>query len=135
MLSRQEEQLLRKETLDNDRRVREQGSTFLAHTHNDIGGRFAAISSPVVVGSESIPKYPAAYHQVDPVPDEPALGVSVEDHEPVGEPHELRASVQSLEPSPQGTSGDATAAPSNATSRLMSKRVASPSSSRSFRRF
>lgn len=58
MLSRQEEQSERREVLENDKRVREQGSTFLAHTHNGAGGRFAAISSPTVIGAEATPKYP-----------------------------------------------------------------------------
>jgi hypothetical protein len=61
-LSRQEEMEDRREVLENEKRLREQGSTFLSHTHNDIGGRFAAISSPHVVGSSPSPasQYPAA---------------------------------------------------------------------------
>ena len=98
-LSRHEEQNDRLEVLENEKRLREQGSTFLSHTHNDIGGRFAAISSPVVVGEKQIPQYPAAFLQHDPVPDEPALGVDVNALEPCGEPHELRASIASLGPS------------------------------------
>jgi hypothetical protein len=80
MLSKHEEQAERLDVLKNEARLRSSssrahdGSTFLAHTHNDVGGRFAAISSPVVVGTEPIPKYPAAFLQHDPVPDEPALG-------------------------------------------------------------
>jgi len=41
MLSSQEEQIERARTLENDRKVREQGSTFLSHTHSDLGGRYA----------------------------------------------------------------------------------------------
>jgi hypothetical protein len=93
MLSKQEEQAERRETLDNDRRVREQGSTYLAHTHNDTGGRFSAISNPTVVGSSQIPKYPAAYLNHDPVPTEPALGVDINEMEPVGQPHEIKATL------------------------------------------
>ncbi len=101
----------KRDVLRNDRRVRDQGSTsssgtsalegstFLSHTHNDIAGRFAAISSPHVVGTEAIPKYPAAFLQHDPVPDENPLGVDVNALEPVGEPHELKASIASLGPS------------------------------------
>jgi hypothetical protein len=85
MLSRQEEQLERRDVLENEKRLRgsssgasaHQGSTFLQHTHNDVGGRFAAISSPTVVGEKAIPQYPAAFHQHDPVPDEPPLGLDV----------------------------------------------------------
>jgi hypothetical protein len=82
----------RAEVLKNDLR-NNNASTFLAHTHNDVGGRYAAISSPVVVGSSQIPQYPAAFLQHDPVPDEPALGVDVNAMEPCGQPHELRASI------------------------------------------
>jgi hypothetical protein len=93
MLSKHEEQNDRLEVLENEKRLREQGSTYMAHTHNDVGGRFAAISSPHVVGSESIPKYPAAFLQHDPVPDEPVLGVDINEMEPVGQPHELKATL------------------------------------------
>ena len=56
MLSNQEEMAERKSILENDRRVREQGgSTFLDHTHNDVGGRFAAVSNPTVVGTAPNP--------------------------------------------------------------------------------
>jgi hypothetical protein len=47
MLSKQEEQLERRETLDNDRLVREQGSTFLFHTHNELIGGFDGRHSAV----------------------------------------------------------------------------------------
>jgi len=103
----------KRDVLRNDRRVRErgstsgtsaqEGSTFLAHTHNDFGGRFAAISSPVVVGSEAIPKYPAAFLNHDPVPTEPALGVDINALEPCGEPHELKATLGPSEHSDQAT--------------------------------
>jgi hypothetical protein len=95
MLSKHIEQLERLEVTENDKALRgasSQGSTYLAHTHNDVGGRFAAISSPVVVGEKQIPQYPAAFLQHDPVPDENPLGVDVNALEPCGEPHELRAS-------------------------------------------
>jgi hypothetical protein len=81
----------RAKVLKNDLR-NNNASTFLSHTHNDVGGRFAAISSPVVVGSTPTPQYPAAFLQHDPVPDEPALGVDINEMPPVGEPHELKAS-------------------------------------------
>jgi hypothetical protein len=80
----------KRDVLRNDLRVRErgstsssgtsdtQGSTYLSHTHTDIGGRFAAISSPHVVGTEAIPKYPAAFLNCDPVPQEPSLGYAID---------------------------------------------------------
>jgi hypothetical protein len=107
MLSKHEEQAERRDVIENEKRLRGsssgQGSTFLSHTHNDIGGRFAAISSPVVVGTESIPKYPAAFLNHDPVPQEPALGVDINEMEPCGQPHELKAS--SLGPSSEAPLG------------------------------
>jgi hypothetical protein len=76
----QEEQAERRETLENDRKVREQTGTFLSHTHlDDIGGRFAAISNPHIVGSTPIPKYPATgSHQHDPSGVEPGLGYRID---------------------------------------------------------
>jgi hypothetical protein len=78
MLSKQEEILERKRTLENDRRLREQqGSSFFHQTHiDDAGGRFAAISNPHIVGTSPVPNYPAASapFQFDPVPNEPPLG-------------------------------------------------------------
>ena len=70
MLSKHEEQAERLDVLENEKRLKRGlalsrgtsaggGSTFLDHTHNDIGGRCAAISSPHVVGEHEIPKYPA----------------------------------------------------------------------------
>ena len=77
MLSHQEEQIERRRVLENDKRIREQGSTFLAHTHNDLaGGRFAAVGAATVIGSTAVPQYPQAStpFQRDPVPDEPPIG-------------------------------------------------------------
>jgi hypothetical protein len=74
MLSSQLDQADRKEVLENDKRVR--GSTFLDHTTNDTGGRFAQVGAAHVVGSTATPNYPqaSAPFQCDPVPDEPPLG-------------------------------------------------------------
>jgi hypothetical protein len=46
----EKQQMLRNETA-----LREQGSTFLDHTHNETGGRFSAISNPNVIGSSPNP--------------------------------------------------------------------------------
>jgi hypothetical protein len=91
VLSKQEEEQERKAVLENDRSVREQqkqreqGSTFLDHTHDDLsGGRFAAIGAPTVVGRDAVIKYPAAAaHQHDPVPDEPPVGYDVNEMPPL----------------------------------------------------
>ena len=108
MLSRQEELAERRAVLENDKRSREQGSTFLAHTHNDVGGRFTAHERSTVIGSTPTPAsaYPAGPNWTcDPVGPEMPLGYSIEDHEPVGQPHELRANVRPLEqPQAQGNS-------------------------------
>lgn len=134
----------KRDVLRNDRRIRDQeGSTFFDHTHNDIGGRFAAISSPHVVGSESIPKYPAAFLQHDPVPKENPLGYSINEMDTTGQPHELKASDASLDepsplsPAPQGNSGDPDAPSTTASSSSgsMSSSGGRPFSSRTYRRF
>ena len=60
------------------------------------GGRYAAASSkPTVTGSSPIayPQQPTGSPWAsDPLPNEPPLGYSVEEMEPVGEPHEIDAS-------------------------------------------
>ena len=82
MLSSQEEQIERARTLENDRKVREQGSTFLSHTHSDLGGRYALVSPQTVVGADPIPNYPpAAAHQQDPCGQEPPLGYAIDELE------------------------------------------------------
>jgi hypothetical protein len=140
MLSKHEQQLERLEHLENEKRLRDQTGTFFSHTHNDTGGRFSAVSASHVVGSESIPKYPAAYHQVDPVPDEPPLGYSISDHEPTGEKHELRASVGSLPTPEPHLSARATADPSSPLAGMAGDLTTPPSvrspsfSTRTFRR-
>jgi hypothetical protein len=83
----------RKRVIENDRKV----STFMAHAaaniDEDRGGRYAAVgSSPRVTGASPIsyPQQPSnSPWRHDPVPMEEPLGFSVEDHDPVGEPHEL----------------------------------------------
>jgi hypothetical protein len=56
------------------------------------GGRFAAVNKTTVTGASPIsyPRLPAnsPSNQAVMVPDEGPLGFSVNDHEPVGEPHE-----------------------------------------------
>jgi hypothetical protein len=116
------------DVLRNDQRVREQGSTFLQHTHNEIGGRFAAVSSPRVIGETPSPasQYPAGPAWcADPGSQcvEPPLGFE----NPALNPSDL-------EPSPALATGDSTATPSPpVSSRSMSSEVGSPSS-RTYRR-
>jgi hypothetical protein len=104
MLSKHEEQASRLEILENEKRVRNPGTTFHQFGSSEAAearGRFSSISNPTVIGSTPTPAsaYPAAFLQHDPVPDEPKLGVDINAMEPVGEPHELRASIASLGPS------------------------------------
>jgi hypothetical protein len=123
MLSRQEEMLERKRTLENDRKVREQqreqASTYLAQTHSEMGGRFSSVGAQTVIGADPVANYPAAApHQRDPCGMEPPLGYRIDDMEP-------------LEPcssfSAQGNSGDPADAPStSAPSGSMSERAGSP---------
>jgi hypothetical protein len=107
-LSKHEEQASRLEILENDKALRgasSQGSSFAQFAASEAStplGRFSAISNPTVIGSTPTPAsaYPAAFLQHDPVPDEPALGVDINAMEPVGQPHELKASIASLGPTP-----------------------------------
>jgi hypothetical protein len=129
MLSRQEEEIERREVLENDRLVREQqkqreqSGTYLSHTHVDEisgGGRYAVINPTVVTGANPTLRYPAAGpHQHDPVPTEPPLGYSVDDM-----PIELSAvpvtAVEQL--------GGAAAAPSASSSLLPNVERAAPPS-------
>jgi hypothetical protein len=88
MLSRQEEEQERRETVENDLRVlQQQTGTFHQHAQAQAAelsqGRFAATGAPHVVGSQAQPRYPAAGgHQADPVGIEPPLGFSVNELEP-----------------------------------------------------
>jgi|SRR6516164_659069 hypothetical protein len=96
MLSRQEEDRERRETLLNDQRVKEQTGTFLSHTHDDMGGRFSAVSPSYVVGSTEFAGYPAAAaHQRDPVGQEPSLGYRIDELEQGS----FSPSQEALEPS------------------------------------
>jgi hypothetical protein len=83
MLSSQEDQAERRRVLQNDQRVREQTGTYLSHTHDDAGGRFAAISNAQVVGAQPTVNYPAASSswQIQ-LPDEPPLGYRIDDLNP-----------------------------------------------------
>jgi hypothetical protein len=83
----------RRRTLENDRKAR---LTYHEHAQSDpeleLGGRFKQLTPTSVtgVGPSPIPQQPSnsPWHH-DPVPMEEPLGFSVEDHDPVGEPHEL----------------------------------------------
>jgi hypothetical protein len=98
MLSKHLDQLDKQEQLDNERRLRNQASTFSQFAQSEAAearGRFTANEKSTVVGSTPTPAsaYPAGPNWTcDPVGPEPSLGYSVEDHEPAGQPHELRAS-------------------------------------------
>jgi hypothetical protein len=88
MLSKQEEQQERLQTLENDRKVLEaeqariqrEGTTFHQFGQSQADeisqGRFAATGVPSVTGAMPIPKYPAASPswQIQ-LPDEPPLGL------------------------------------------------------------
>jgi len=108
MLSKQEEDQERRETLENDRRVREQSrngdtGTYLSHTHSEVGGRFAIDEHQTITGvvSPAPPPLPAnsPWHGSDPVPDEPPLGYRIDampELEP--EPFSSASSVQATGP-------------------------------------
>jgi hypothetical protein len=107
MLSKHEEQAERREVIENDKALRgasSQGSTFHQFGNSDAAtplGRFSAISSPHVVGSEPIAKYPQgpAWCAGDQGL-EPPFPLDVNALEPVGQPHELKASIAELSAGP-----------------------------------
>lgn len=132
MLSRQEEDRERRETLRNDLSVRQQqeesrrvfaqdqslpnqATTFHQFAQADAEtprGRFTQVDAATVVGANPFPNYPAAAaHQRDPVPKEEPLGYRIDELEPDHSP----LAQEALEPSPlvQGsTSAPALEAPS-----------------------
>jgi hypothetical protein len=83
--SKMEEDQLRRETLRQDLSVRkqqEQGSAYIDHYIQEMGGRFSSVGAAHVVGSTPIPAYPAAAaHQRDPVGQEPPLSYRIDDLE------------------------------------------------------
>jgi hypothetical protein len=118
----------RRETLENDRKVREaehqrllcEGTTFHQHAqsaaNDEAGGRFAAINPVTVVGSDPALKYPAASSswQIQ-LPDEPPLGF---------ENPALESAFASLSSAQTGGAADAPSAPPNV------ERAAPPPSSK-----
>jgi hypothetical protein len=89
--SNQDDQADRKATFENDRRVREQGSTLHDHARASIddeaGGRFAKVSPSTVIGSTPLPRYPqlpsGPWSGEDLVGTEPPLGFRVDDMVPL----------------------------------------------------
>jgi hypothetical protein len=82
----QREQQERREYIEDERRKRQQGSTFHQHAIADAEfdrGRFTANEKVTVIGSSETPQYPqlpsGPWSGQDPVPDEPPLGFSVND--------------------------------------------------------
>ena len=96
MLTRQEEEQERRETLENDRKLLEaehrrilrEGTTFHQHAqsaaNDEAGGRFAAVNPTTVVGAQSLPKHPtlpssSPWSGAQPEPGiEPALGYPID---------------------------------------------------------
>jgi hypothetical protein len=106
----------RREVLDNDLRL-QRGSTYHSHTNIDeeAGGRFARQQPMLTVGAAPVPLYPGsvpAWTQ-DRGPDEPPLSFSVDAQEPVGEPHEIEASLgnSSLANEPNAQEGKVSSLP------------------------
>ena len=96
-LSSDEEKQDRLDYIENEKRLK--GTTFVAFAESDNStprGRFTEHSTASVVGSTPVPQYPKgpAWCAADQGL-EPPLGYSVEDHEPVGRPFEVAASVAS----------------------------------------
>ena len=76
-------QATRRRVLRNDASVRASTlSQFAQSEANEIGGRFSANERATVVGANPLPNYPAAFLQLDPVPDEPPLGFRIDALDP-----------------------------------------------------
>jgi hypothetical protein len=94
-----DEQRERRETLENDRRVREQqsrGSTYLDHHHSELGGRFGAVETETIAGRSSPqpPPLPASspWSGQSPEPGiEPPLGYAIAEMVPLETPAETCA--------------------------------------------
>jgi hypothetical protein len=102
MLSKHEEQAERRDVLENEKRLRASTlSQFAQSEANTPRGRFAAHEQSRVIGTEAIPKYPAAFLQHDPVPQEPALGYAIDALNPSDPEQSFSLSQDALEtPSP-----------------------------------
>jgi hypothetical protein len=98
----------RRAALANDRRV----STYhqFKLPEEELGGRYRKLEPQTIVGSDNpIPSYTrAAPWSATQLPDEPPLGWSVEDQMPVGEPHEVEASLGDGSTFPTSVADDAT---------------------------
>jgi hypothetical protein len=127
-LSRQEEMEERRQVVENERRVRKQGSTFAQFAQSDANerrGRFDAHEKSTVIGATSVPKYPAGPAWCDADQGlEPPLGYRIDAQEPL-EP--------SLHSPAQGNSGDPDAPSTTAAMGLVSSAGRRPSS-RAYRR-
>jgi hypothetical protein len=90
----------RRKVMESDRLARRAGTYFSqasAGMDDERGGRFAALNKPTVTGSGGgwAPKQPPnSPWAKDHCPPEPPLGWSVDDQEPVGEPHEIERSLK-----------------------------------------
>ena len=85
-------------TLLNDKRVKDAStfSQFANSEANQDAGRFEQINKSHVVGATPVPEYPTLPSNSwtnDPVPTEEPLGIDVNAMEPVGELHEINASL------------------------------------------
>jgi hypothetical protein len=125
--------------LAEDRQVR---TTYLQHAESSVdddrGGRFAAIEkSATVVGAAPIsyPQQPATSPWArDVIGDEPPLGYSVEDHDPVGELHEREGSAAPVEPTNRMDTADEGPAAEELDRHVITTPLAGPTSRRGFRR-
>ena len=86
MLSSQEGQAERRRVFAQDQSVPNQASTFHQHATADANiprGRFSAVETATIVGSQPTINYPpAAAHQRDPCGPEPSLGYRIDDLNP-----------------------------------------------------
>lgn len=135
-LSRQEEMDERKSILENDQRLRNQGTTFHQFGTSEAEtpkGRFTAHDTAQVVGATPVPSYIGAPNWAhDPVPQENPTGIDINAIEPTGEKFEVERSLSV----PTSSASTPLAEHGDPTLDRTPRGVGSPTfSSRTYRRF
>ena len=91
------------------RNEREVGTyhAFAAGEAGVVGGRFAARERSAVTGATPVPQYPTlpanSPFATEPVGQERPLGFPIDEMQPVGEPHEMAASLGEVNPDAAGS--------------------------------
>jgi hypothetical protein len=105
------------ETLESNQLKERRGRTYMGQAMADdldLGGRYAKVHTTTVIGNSpvSYPQLPADSPWArNELPDEPPLGLAIDEQEAVGEPHEIAASQSATPASDIGLHTGVVAAP------------------------